>query len=224
MNDTSLLIIVCLSIGLLIYKQTGKSKLKYSIVVIIFLLSLFFGNTRVSAPEQTDQTTQPSPEATYVPADKQEALVTKIIDGDTIDVSLSGISERIRIIGIDSPETVDPRKSIQCFGQESSAYLKDRLTGKTVWLESDPSQNDRDKYRRLLRYVWVDNGLVDIGKEMIEMGYTFEYTYDIPYKYQLEYKQAQKNSEEQKKGLWADNACPTATPLPSIIPLTVPLE
>lgn len=141
-------------------------------------------------------------------------VVSSVIDGDTIQVVIDDKKETIRLIGIDSPETVDPRKPVQCFGKEASAKAKSLLSGKSVRLEAEPTQGERDKYQRLLRYVLLENG-TNFNKLMISEGYAHEYTYNIPYKYQSEFKQAQKEAEENKRGLWADNACPTATSQPS---------
>lgn len=139
----------------------------------------------------------------------QIATVVKVVDGDTITVSFNGNSETIRIIGINTPETVDPRKTVECFGKEASAKTKEYMSNSsnTVWLEADPTQGDRDKYQRLLRYIFINNDTTDYGKTMIATGYAYEYTYNTPYKYQLAYKQAQKDAESKKLGLWADNAC-----------------
>lgn len=137
-------------------------------------------------------------------------LVTKVIDGDTIQVVINGKNETLRLIGIDTPETVDPRKPVQCFGKEASAKAKSLLSNKSVRLEADPTQGERDKYQRLLRYVFLEDG-TNFNKLMINEGYAHEYTYNTPYKYQLEFKQAQKEAEASKAGLWADNACPTDT-------------
>lgn len=158
--------------------------------------------------------------------DKQIATLVKVIDGDTIAVSVNGKSEAVRIIGIDTPEVVDPRKTVECFGKEASEKAKVMFeNNKTVLLESDPTQGDRDKYQRLLRYVWIDDGSeprsagrdrlldkrgkIDFGKLMIDGGFASEYTYGIPYKYQDAYKQAEKVAREGKKGLWADDVCVT---------------
>lgn len=140
--------------------------------------------------------------------------VSSVIDGDTIQVVIDSKKETLRLIGIDTPETVDPRKPIQCFGKEASAKAKSLLSGKFVRLESDPTQDERDKYQRLLRYVFLEDG-TNFNKLMISEGYAYEYTYNIPYKYQSEFKQAQKEAEANKVGLWADNACPTGTPQPT---------
>ena len=80
--------------------------------------------------------------------------VVKIVDGDTIDVSIDGQTERIRFIGLNTPETVDPRKPVECFGQEASKKVNEVLSGREVLLKVDSTQGDRDKYGRLLRYVY----------------------------------------------------------------------
>lgn len=132
-------------------------------------------------------------------------LVTRVVDGDTVDVSIDGKVERIRIIGINTPETVDPRKTVECFGVEASSQAKTLLSGKSVRLEIDSSQGERDKYGRLLRYIFLEDR-TNFGLKMIQDGYAYEYTYDLPYKYQAEYKNAQKEAEKNKTGLWG-NKC-----------------
>lgn len=132
--------------------------------------------------------------------------VVSVVDGDTIKVSINGSTETIRIIGLNTPETVDPRKEVECFGKEASNKAKELLSNKTVTLEVDPSQGERDKYGRLLRYVFMDNG-TDFSKYMITNGYAYEYTYNTPYKYQSSYKSAQSQAQANKTGLWAPNTC-----------------
>lgn len=124
----------------------------------------------------------------------------RVIDGDTIEVLLDGKKAKVRIIGINTPETVDPRRPVGCFGKEASKFAKQILTGQVIILESDPTQSNVDRYGRLLRYVFV-NGL-DFGKKMISDGYAYEYTYDLPYKYQSEYKNAERQARERGLGLW----------------------
>ena len=136
--------------------------------------------------------------------------VIKVVDGDTVTVETNGVRETIRIIGINTPETVDPRKPVECFGQEASARAHELLDNQTVTLETDATQGERDKYDRLLRYVFLQNGS-DFGKQMISEGYAYEYTYSTPYKYQQDYKTSQSDAENAKRGLWADGACSDAT-------------
>lgn len=137
----------------------------------------------------------------------ETAVVTKVVDGDTIDVSLHGAPQKIRIIGINTPESVDPRRGVQCFGLEASHIAKEKLTGQGVLLEKDPSQDERDKYGRLLRFVWTDSGKTDFGAWMIANGYAYEYTYDTPHKQQTHYRELQKEAENTRRGLWSDATC-----------------
>lgn len=139
---------------------------------------------------------------------RQTGQVVKVVDGDTIDVEIGGVRDKVRVIGIDTPESVDPRQPVECFGKEASDFAKRTLTGKIVQLESDPTQSNRDKYNRLLRFVFLNEGATDYGKLAISEGYANEYTYDLPYKYQKDYKQVEQEAKNAKKGLWADNACP----------------
>ncbi|NTU99441.1 YHYH domain-containing protein [Candidatus Falkowbacteria bacterium] len=132
--------------------------------------------------------------------------VVKVVDGDTVDVLIDGQTKRLRLIGINTPETVDPRKPVECFGKEASANAKKLLSGQEVSLEADDSQDSQDKYGRLLRYVRTKDGLF-YNLEAIKQGYAYEYTYDIPYKYQKEFKAAQAEAQAAKVGLWADGAC-----------------
>lgn len=132
--------------------------------------------------------------------------VVKVVDGDTIDVSINGETKRLRLIGINTPETVDPRTAVQCFGKEASDKAKELLTGKKVSLEADSTQGELDKYSRLLRYVFLEDG-TNFNLYMIREGYAYEYTYSTPYKYQTEFKAAQVYAKANNKGLWSPNAC-----------------
>lgn len=132
--------------------------------------------------------------------------VIKVVDGDTIDVLIDNKTERLRLIGIDTPETVDPRKKVQCFGKEASNKSKEMLLGNFVVLESDATQGERDKYKRLLRYVFLPDG-TNFNLFMIAEGYAHEYTYDDPYKYQFDFKEAQRLAMENEKGLWSPLTC-----------------
>jgi micrococcal nuclease len=132
--------------------------------------------------------------------------VVKVVDGDTMDVNVDGKVERLRLIGIDTPETVDPRKPVQCFGKAASDKAKELLTGQSVTLEADPTQGERDKYKRLLRYVFLPDG-TSYNLYMISEGYAHEYTYDKPYKDQAEYKQAEIDARNNNRGLWSPDTC-----------------
>lgn len=138
-------------------------------------------------------------------------LVTRIVDGDTIKVLMDGTIKTIRLIGVDTPETVDPRKPVECFGVEASKKMSELLLNQKVVLEDDPSQGDKDKYRRLLRYVFLTDGTL-VNEILIQKGFAYEYTYDLPYKYQSEFKTAQQSAQQNKRGLWSDTACDIPSP------------
>lgn len=127
--------------------------------------------------------------------------VIRVVDGDTIVVEQAGKEEKVRLIGINSPESVDPRKEVECFGKEASAKLKEWLDGKIVQLERDDSQGNVDKYGRLLRYVWLEGN--NINRKMVEEGFAYEYTYDLPYKYQVVFQEAEQLARDGQRGLWS---------------------
>ena len=83
-----------------------------------------------------------------------EGVVTKVVDGDTLVVKVEGELRRVRLIGVDTPETVHPRKPVQYYGREASAFTKQALSGRRVWLEYDVAP--LDKYQRHLAYVWLE--------------------------------------------------------------------
>lgn len=169
------------------------------------LSTVFPTNTQV--PSTAPLLESPTPKAqTNAQPQTNVFEVTRVIDGDTIDVSINGKTERIRLIGVNTPETVDPRTGVQCFGKEASNKAKEILSNKSVRLEADPTQGDRDTYNRLLRYVIMESG-INFNLQMIQEGYAFEYTYRIPYKYQNDFKAAERNARDNKIGLWADNTC-----------------
>lgn len=111
------------------------------------------------------------------------------------------------MIGLDTPESVDPRKPVQCFTLEASAQAKTILGGQSVYLETDPSQDTVDRFGRTLAYVWTESGRL-FNLDMITDGYAFEYTYDLPYRYQQDFKAAENDARTQERGLWSLSACP----------------
>lgn len=150
------------------------------------------------AEEQRKQEELQRQEEAQKLAEKQELLfkVTKVIDGDTIKLENG---EAVRYIGIDTPETVHPSKPVQCFGKEASDKNKELVEGKLVKLEKDIT--DRDKYGRLLQYVWV--GDLFVNDYLLREGYAYVYTYPPDIKYFEQFVQAQKEARENNRGLWA---------------------
>lgn len=125
------------------------------------------------------------------------STVTKVIDGDTIEIDNG---RKVRYIGIDTPETKDPRKGVQCFGQEASLKNKELVLGKKIRLEKDVSETD--KYERLLRYVYV--GDIFVNDYLVRQGFAHAVSFPPDIKYQEQFRQAQAEARENKRGLWLD--------------------
>jgi len=129
-------------------------------------------------------------------AEEQLFKVVKVVDGDTITLENG---EVVRYIGIDAPETAHSSKTVQCFGEEASEKNKELVEGKMVKLEKDISE--RDKYDRLLRYVWVDG--IFVNDYLVREGYAYASTYPPDVKYSEQFLKTQQEARRQNKGLWA---------------------
>jgi endonuclease YncB( thermonuclease family) len=127
--------------------------------------------------------------------------VTHVTDGDTIDVRIAGKTEIVRLLGMDTPETHDPRKSVQCYGQIAAAETHRLLAGKAVRLEGDPEDSDRDKYHRLLRYVYLPDGTF-VNQYLTEQGYAFAYTI-FPISKLDQFKDWEAEARTDRRGLWS---------------------
>jgi micrococcal nuclease len=144
-----------------------------------------------------------------IKAEEGTVLVTRVIDGDTIEIEGG---QHVRYIGINTPETVDPRKPVECYGVEASNRNKQLVEGKLVRLEKDVSETDQ--YGRLLRYVYVDNVFVNLI--LVQEGFAYSSAYPPDVKYQGEFTDAERMARENNKGLWG--GCPagsTETPTES---------
>jgi endonuclease YncB( thermonuclease family) len=192
--------------------QPWRKWVALSVAVLALLFAVFYffiyDSPQGKNDAQTTQHNQTSTQTTSVDAQDSPTYYTvdRVIDGDTIDVVISDIVERVRFIGLDTPETVDPRKPVQCFGLEASNYAKNLLNGKKVSLEGDTSQANKDKYGRLLRYVYLSDG-TNVAEKIISEGYGHEYTYDLPYKYQNQFNEAERIAQVSGRGLWALSTC-----------------
>ncbi len=134
----------------------------------------------------------------------QIADVLKVVDGDTIKVNIGGRLETIRFIGIDTPETVDPRRPVGCFGKEASNENKRLLEGKVVYLEKDISETD--KYNRLLRYIFLrlgDGQMLFVNDYLVRQGFGFASSYPPDVKYNERFTQAEEEARENLRGLWS---------------------
>jgi micrococcal nuclease len=169
--------------------------------ILIFLLGIslgfWVGKMKYASPKEEwrqdkNKISTTETEKTFV----GEFKVVRVIDGDTIEIEGG---ERVRYIGIDTPETVDPKKSKECFGAEAFMQNKKLVAGKTVRLEKDTT--DRDKYNRLLRYVWVGDDFINL--DLVKNGFAYAYAYTPDTKYQKQISEAQKEAIGAKNGLWA---------------------
>jgi micrococcal nuclease len=134
--------------------------------------------------------------------------VAGVTDGDTIKVRVNGTTERIRVIGIDTPE-LNPR---ECYAQQAASRMQSLVQSTSVRLTADPTQADRDRYGRLLRHVWLADGR-SVAQLLIAGGYGVEYTYDKPYAGQAAYRSAQASAKSAHLGIWSSGcALPLVKP------------
>lgn len=135
--------------------------------------------------------------------------VSRYSDGDTITIDMNGTPQTIRFIGVDTPETHDPRKPVQCYGPAASAYTKNTMTaaGSKVRLAADSLSSNRDRYNRLLRYVYLTDGTM-MNQKLIEDGYGFYYPY-FPFSKSKDFEVAQNQAKAAGRGLWS-NCAPIA--------------
>lgn len=172
------------------------------IVCVLALISILYGSQKDAFNAMLNGGIGTKSEVPIGPYYK----VTRVVDGDTLVININGTDEKVRLIGINTPETVDPRKTVECFGKEASAKMKDLASGENVRLESDPTQDTRDIYGRLLEYVYLQDGQM-LNRKMIADGYAYEYTYMTPYKYQKEFRDVQTLARVSARGLWAPESC-----------------
>lgn len=130
--------------------------------------------------------------------------IAHFTDGDTIAVDMNGTSETIRFIGIDTPETHKPNTPVQCYGPAAAAYTQSRIkaAGSKVRLVSDSLSTNRDRYDRLLRYVYLPDG-TNLDQELVAKGYAFAYL-SFPFTKSADFDAAQKAAQAAKKGLWGN--------------------
>jgi micrococcal nuclease len=146
---------------------------------------------------------------------RDTALVKKVFDGDTFEAEINGRTEKIRLLGIDTPERFDSekfdrdmertakdKKTVQKLGELSYQHTLRLIGGKKVLLEADPQGDNKDKYNRLLRYVWLDDGTL-VNLKIIQEGYANAYR-RFNLTRQKEFIEAENKAMQNKKGLWGD--------------------
>lgn len=179
--------------------DTIKSSLMLIIVFVFIVLIEIFGLDYLK-PIFNDVFSQEEANQSVI---LQDNYVTRVIDGDTFVIKVNGEEERIRLLGINTPEMDDERAIVKCLAQKATEKAQELVEGKQVRLQSDNSQSNKDRYGRLLRYVFLEDN-TNVNLELIKQGYAYEYTYDAPYLFQDEFKLAQNSAEHQKLGLWGE--------------------
>ena len=155
-----------------------------------------------------DETIPDATIATTPRGEVREGLVVdRVVDGDTVKVTLDGEQVSVRLIGINTPEAVKPGSPIECFGPESSDFAVDLLDGQSIVLEFDESQGYLDRYDRVLAYVWrvlPDGTLRLFNEEAVRGGFAYERQYsDGPYAWKDAFDDAQRDAQEAGAGLWS---------------------
>lgn len=160
-------------------------------LLVVLVIGLAYAIPRINFPKKLpDIVTQPG----YY-------QVNYTVDGDTIDIKMDGQDERVRLIGIDTPETKKAYSSGECYAEEAYGYLKEMLKGQRVRLEADPINTNRDRYNRLLRYVYLTNGVL-VNSSIIQQGYGFAYL-SFPFSKSKEFDLLQTEAKETGRGLWS---------------------
>ena len=174
--------------------MTGRRAVRAAAVLVALLAGCSSGAA------STDTAPASAPASTYV----ANATVARVVDGDTIDVTVDGTEERVRLIGIDTPETVKPNTPVQCYGPEASEHTKELLPpGTPVYLERDLVA--RDDYGRLLSYVFRTDG-VFVNRDLIDNGFARPLEIKPNLAYHVYFEQGAENARAAGLGLWSH--CP----------------
>ena len=136
-----------------------------------------------------------------VSASPNSATVKEVVDGDTIEIAIGGNTERVRLIGINTPETKHPTKGVECFGPEASAYTEQLLPEGTA-LRVERDVEARDKYGRLLLYVYIANSNVFVNLDLVMNGYARPMVFEPNTAHMADFSQAATQAELRNVGLW----------------------
>ena len=185
-------------------------RLLATLVTAVFLLIL----SRVSAaPTPPPAAANTSPPAPLLREERGEststnAIIVRAVDGDTLEATLNdGTAAKIRLLGVNTPESVDPRRPVECFGKEASKHMAELVAGKRVLLAADPQADEVDKYGRLLRNVFLEDGS-DVNAALIRDGYAYAYL-DFPLNKlrKIELARLQDEAKTAERGLWNPETC-----------------
>ena len=175
-------------------------KIKNFCLVVLMVAFLLFAVKIIIGQFKFEKIT-PTEISTPTPIEKEESVeLVRVVDGDTVIIKINDKEESVRLIGINAPE------KNECYSKEATDELKKILVDKNIKIETDESQNDKDKYDRLLRYIYLEDGTF-VNEKLVKDGFAKEYTYKIAYKFQIDFKNDQKMAVENKLGMWADGVC-----------------
>ncbi len=164
--------------------------MKYALIIIVFIVIIL---GLVTCPQKNEI----SPD---------HYRVVRVVDGDTFIVSIDGEDVRVRLIGVDTPESVHPNKEVEHFALEASDYLKHLLTNESVFFgydQSNAAANHKDRYGRLLAYAYRAGDSLFVNAEIIKQGYGFAYT-SYPFEYLESFLELERDARSGKLGLWRD--------------------
>lgn len=176
------------------------SKKKISSILggcLILIMVTAFNYLKVPQINKKTNILIPTISTSVIATSSPSYLVTRVVDGDTIEIETG---QKIRYIGVNTPESVDPRKPIECFGKEASAKNSELVLNKKVKLEKDVS--DTDRYGRLLRFVYLEDGTF-VNLELVKQGYASVMTVPPDVNLSSIFLQAQQQARDSKLGLWS---------------------
>lgn len=174
--------------------DAARTALRGRITAAVVLIAVAGALSGCDVIQLTQNTSEPASEVA------ETVEVVAVIDGDTIDVRTDDGTERVRLIGLNSPEIGRDGSQNECYAEEARDALNELLYGREVQLAADPTQADRDVYGRLLRHVFLHGRSAAV--EVIAAGAAYEYTYDADYEHQAEHVAAENDAANAVRGLW----------------------
>jgi len=169
--------------------------MRRSLVAIGLLTVLALAVPSVPSPVRV------APPPGQAPASATTAPVLRVVDGDTVVLALDGRPVRVRLIGVDTPETVHPCKPVERFGREAAAFLHALIEGRDVRVTYEDGPSRLDRYGRTLAYLHLEPGGLFVNREIIAKGYGHAYT-KYPFKYMDDFRAAERAAREARLGLW----------------------